>query len=194
MGRFPDAADPFALGAAIPLSIGFIPVLLQTTLPFDFRLEGQRLLELRTLPVSSWRAALAVIAMPALLCLTCQALSFLSLNLAGRFRLETVLMVICGYPAIAIGVSAVWNIHHLLFVSNQSCAVGRPNATKAEGALMVLAMAFGVFFPAGFVLKTLSSTPTLAGSSAIVIQYAVDWCLIIVLAHLFERFEGHRAG
>jgi hypothetical protein len=192
MGRFPDAADPFALGAAIPLSIGFIPVLLQTTLPFDFRMEGQRLLELRTLPVSSLRAALAVIAVPALLCLTCQALSFLSLNLAGRFQLETVLMVICGYPSIAIGVSAVWNIHHLLFVSNQSGGVERPNATKAEGALMVLAMAFAIFFPAGFVLKTLSSTPTLAGSVAIAIQYAVDACLVRILAHLFDRFEGHR--
>ena len=59
---------------------------------------------------------------------------------------------------------------------------------------MVLAMAFAIFFPAGLVLKTLSSIPTLAGSAAIAIQYAVDACLIKILAHLFDRFEGHRAG
>jgi hypothetical protein len=189
-GNYPDAENAFATRAAIPLSIGFLPLLLQTTLPFDFRLEGVRVMDLRTLPIAPLQAVLAVLAVPTLVCLACQTLSILALSCFGQFEPMTLAWIVLGYPAICAGVTAVWNLHSLLFSAKAHVHPSESGVNRAEGSMMALGLAAGAFFPAGLVLKLLSNTPGFATATAIGIQYVVDACVIALLAYRFQRLEA----
>src|SRR5439155_1051611 len=82
--------------------LGCLPFLLQRTFPFDFRHDGQHLVNFRTLPVSSFALALAEIAVPTLLCLAFQALGMIVLLIYSRFDLFALIVMLLGFPGVAL--------------------------------------------------------------------------------------------
>jgi len=132
----------------------------------------------------------AALALPTCLCLAFQALSVTALMMLGHFKLSTVLLMLFGYPAIGLGVSAVWNLRCLLAMSTRAADSPSHGASRAEGTLIAVVLVAGFFFPAGFILQRLSSTPVIGGAAAITVQYLLDGCLIWMLARLLDRFEG----
>ena len=105
-------------------------------------------------------------------------------------------MVLLAYPAIAMALNAVWNMHYLLAAAKR--AGGQSQSTTAVGMVLVVALSFLVFYPAGWTavrvarhFTDVSSFSWVAGSG-VAVQYAVDVLLVLLLARLFERFEVTR--
>lgn len=188
-----DLAD-FDMGLAS--FMGFLGFLLQRALPFDFRRDGQHLLGFRTLPISSFQLVAAEIAVPIVLCLAFQALGVLALSCIAGFQWPMLLCLALAYPAIALALNGVWNLHYLLSATKR--AAGRAQSSSAIGVLMIVALSFFIFYPAGWTAVTIGNHLksdqffALAAVAAIAVQYAVDFLLVIILAKLFERFEVSR--
>ncbi len=68
MMRQSGSFDPWAVNGALPLTLAALPLILQTTVPFDFRLDGHQLSQLKVLPFSGIRAVLGIIAVPVGIC------------------------------------------------------------------------------------------------------------------------------
>jgi hypothetical protein len=184
-------AEEFHTGIA--LMFGFLAFLLQRTFPFDFRCDGHHLVGFRTLPVSPFALALAEIAVPTGLCLAFQALGIAALMIYAGFHRATMLLVLLAYPAIALAVNAVWNLQYLLSATQR--ASGRGQSASAAGALMVVALSFLIFFPAGWTsawIFDLNLGFTVAAAGSLAVQYVVDFILVLTLARLFQRFEVSR--
>jgi len=184
-----DVAD-FNKGIAMALSA--LAFFLQWTFSFDFRRDGQHLIGFRALPVSPVALALAEIIVPAAFCLAFQAAGIVMLMFYAHFDWSTLLCVLLTYPAIALALNAVWNLHYLL--SATQCAAGKAKSASAIGTLMVVALSFLVFFPAAWVAVQLGSrfNEKLAFAAGLAIQYLVDFLLVLVLAKLFQRFQVAR--
>jgi hypothetical protein len=203
--------DAMAKGGALPaeeladfdngvvLLLASLAFLLQWAFPFDFRRDGAHLVGFRTLPVPPFALALAEIAVPTAFCLAFQALGIGLLMIYGRFDLPVLALMLFGYPAIAMALNGVWNLHYLLSATKR--AGGRVHSASAVGALMVVALSFMIFFPAGWTavqigdhFVDLGGKPRLAfvAGGFLGIQYAVDVMLVLLLAKLFQRFEVSR--
>ncbi len=182
----------------IAMFLGMLAFFLQRMFPFDFRREGVHLLNLRTLPSSPLAFTLAEISVPTLLCVAAQICGAVPLIIYGSFDWPTLLLVLLGYPAISLALNAVWNLHYLLAATKR--VTGQPSSTSAVGMVMVVALSFLVFFPAGWTTTKianhfLTSEPTLnvlAAGGGLTVQYAVDLLLVLVMARLFQRFEVSR--
>jgi hypothetical protein len=184
-----DAAD-FNKGIAMALSA--LAFFLQWTFSFDFRRDGQHLVGFRTLPVSPVALALAEIVVPAVFCLAFQAAGIVMLMFYAHFDWTTLLCVLLTYPAIALALNAVWNLHYLLSATQR--AAGKAQSASAVGTLMVVALSFLVFFPAAWVGMQLGRRfdEKLAFAAGLAVQYLVDFLLVLVLAKLFQRFQVAR--
>jgi len=185
--------DAEAFQAGIAMMLGFLAFLLQRTFPFDFRCDGHHLVGFRTLPVSPIALALAEIAVPTGLCLVFQGFGIVALVLYSGFHWATLLLVLLAFPAIALAVNAVWNLHYLLAATQR--AGGRGQSTSAAGVLMVVALSFLIFFPAGWTsakLFNLNLGLTVATAGSLAVQYLVDFILVLALARLLQRFEVSR--
>ena len=82
----------------------------------------------------------------------------------------------------------------LLIIRNKTVVRKRPGTTPV-GLLLVVALSFLVFYPAGWaaahVGKYFNDQVGLAvgASTALAIQYVVDAILVLMLAQLYQRFE-----
>ena len=190
----PEVRLTFHLGVAI--FIAMLAFFLQRMLPFDFRRDGHHLVEFRTLPVSPLALALAEVAVPTLLVLASQAVGLVPLLIFARFPWPLLLLLLLGYPAIALGLNSVWNLHYLFTATRQ--AGGRAGAASPVGTLMVVGLSFLVFFPAWWTADQLRHWLTgpsglaIAVGAGLAIQFTVDFMLILALAELFQRFEVSR--
>ncbi len=174
----------------------FLAFLLQRAFPFDFRRDGQHLVNFRTLPISPFALALAEISVPVVLCLGFQAVGIVALMSFARFDWLMFLFMLLAYPAVALALNGVWNIHYLLAAARR--AGGQTESASPVALLMVVVLSFLVFYPAGwsavFVGKHFYSrfAETLAFATGLVVQYLVDFVLLVLLARLFQRFEVSR--
>ena len=185
----PRESAGFHIGIAI--FIGFLAFLLQRTLPFDFRLDGHDLARLRTLPARPLAVVLAEIAVPTGLCLAFQALGVGALVLYARLDPLALLLVVLAYPAIALAVNGIWNLHYLTSAARR--AGGRPQSASAVGTLLVVAVSFLIFYPAGWTAERIFDrhpSIVLAAAGFLGIQYAMDILLLGILATLFRRSES----
>ncbi len=210
MGRF-----AFHLGLAFWIAI--LAPFLQRIFPFDFRRDGRHLLDFRTLPVSPLCLVLAEVAVPVGCVVLCQAVGLVPLLIYARFDWPILLLLIFAYPAIALALNSVWNLHYLLSATRR--AAGHTQSPSAVGTVMVVALSFLVFVPAvwttrllarclaekaGVVLsadglqglsnadawlKFLHFGLPLSGAWALGVQYLVDFLLLLALARLFQRAE-----
>ena len=188
--------DDWAVNGAIPLTLAALPLLLQTALPFDFRLDGPRLAELKNLPFSSFQAVTSVIAVPTLLCVGFQVFSLALLLPFTPFSLGTLMAMLLGFPAVAVGVNAVWNLQYLLFATKHSSGVGKPEKRSTFGALFVLGLAFGVFFPSCWLLHQLVIEQGMSGPMAALISVSIQWLidgfLLLGLARVYSMVREVR--
>jgi hypothetical protein len=179
--------------AGIVLFVALLPFLLQRMFPFDFRADGHHLVGFRTLPVSPFALAFAEIAVPAGLCLAFQAVAIGILMTFGRFEWALLFLMVLVYPAVALAVNGVWNLHYLLDATRR--AAGSAASSSAVGTLMVVALSFLIFLPAGWTAVQIFDTNlgfTLGAVGFVAVQYPVDFLLVLALAKLFQRFEASR--
>ncbi len=201
----------------VGLSLAFLAFILQRMFPFDFRRDGHHLEAFRALPASPLALVMAEVALPVLLVLGCQALGLMPLLIFGQVEWSLLLLFLLGYPAIALALSAVWNVHYVLAARRQ--AGGQARTSTAVGTLMVVALSFLAFAPASWALEylgkraglaqgeqdTLPDSMALWGNSlhngfqlaaggASGVQYLVDILLLLLLARLFGHFEAAREG
>lgn len=178
---------------AMLVLLGFF---LQRAFPFDFRRDGRHLVQFRTLPLSSLAVVLAELAVPTFLCLLFQAVGIVILALLSKFNLLFGLLVLLAFPAVALALNAVWNLHYLLAATRQ--AANRTESVSPVALLMVVALSFLIFYPAGWAAvevgqHTFGPTSEMkAIATWLVIQYTVDAVLVFLLASLFQRFEVAR--
>ena len=147
MGRF-----AFHLGLAFWIAI--LAPFLQRIFPFDFRRDGRHLLDFRTLPMSPLCLVLAEVAVPVGCVLLCQAVGLVPLLIYARFDWPIVLLLIFAYPAIALALNSVWNLHYLLSATRR--AAGHAQSPSAVGTVMVVALSFLVFVPAVWTARFLA--------------------------------------
>ncbi|MEO8426274.1 MAG: putative ABC exporter domain-containing protein [Verrucomicrobiota bacterium] len=191
-----SASDVEGFNMGVALFLVSLAFLLQRTFPFDFRCDGHHIVGFRTLPVSPIALVLAEITVPTVLCLAFQALGIAVLMFYARFDWPTMLLMLLGYPAVALGLNAAWNLHYLL--SATKSAGGQAQSASAVGTLMVVALSFLIFFPAGWTGVQIGQhvegklCVPLAFAGGLVIQYAVDLLLVLTLARVFQRFEVSR--
>jgi hypothetical protein len=197
-GELP-AEDLADFDNGVMLFLASLAFLLQWAFPFDFRRDGAHLVGFRTLPVSPFALVLAEIAVPTAFCLAFQALGIGLLMSYGRFPWSVLALMLFSYPAIALALNGVWNLHYLL--SGTRRAGGRAQSASVVGTLMVVALSFLIFFPAGWTavqignhFVDLGGKPgfALAAGGFLAIQYFVDFLLVLVLAKMFQRFEVSR--
>ncbi len=178
--------------------LGFLAFLLQRSFPFDFRRDGRHLVTFRTLPVTPLGITLAELALPIICCLLFQAAGMSVLMLFARFDWRLILFVLLAFPAVALGLNGVWNAHYLLAATRR--AGGKAESASPITLLMVVALSFLIFYPAGWLALEVGRkvytkySETLAVATWLVTQYLVDFLLILLLARLFQRFELSREG
>ena len=121
--------------------------------------------------------------MPTGLCLAFQALGIAALMIFAGFHWTTMLLGLLAFPAIALAVNAVWNLQYLLSATQR--ASGRGQSASAAGALMIVALSFLIFFPAGWTsawIFDLNLGFTMAAAGSLTVQYLVDFILVLTLA------------
>jgi hypothetical protein len=166
---------------------------LQRPFAFDFRRDGQHLVTFRTLPISPFALALAEISVPTFFCLAFQAVAVLALMLCGRFEWLLLLVMLLGFPAVALALNSVWNLHYLLAATKS--AGGKPKSASSVTVLLVVALSFLIFYPAGWAAVTIGRLvpgpicEPVGITVWLVVQYAVDFYLLLLLAKFFQRFE-----
>jgi hypothetical protein len=191
--------DVTGFDMGIAACLVFLGFLLQWMLPFDFRRDGRHIVGFRTLPVSAFALALAEIAVPTALCLACQAPGVVVLLIYARLDWLLIPLLLLAYPAVALALNGVWNLHYLLSATRR--AGGRAHSPTAVSSLMVVALSFLIFYPAGWTSAWIGDhfagnggqpALALAGAGFLAVQYFVDLMLVLVLAKMLERFEVAR--
>ena len=166
---------------------------LQRAFPFDFRRDGRHLVQFRTLPLSPLAVVIAELSVPTLLCLLFQAGGVVVLGLMSKLDLLFGLLLLLAFPAVALALNGVWNLHYLLAASKH--AGSRQESASPVALLMVVALSFLIFYPAGWAAAEVGqytygpSSELIAIATWLAIQYVVDALLVFLLAGLFNRFE-----
>lgn len=187
-----------AFTTGIALFIGMLGFFLQRMFPFDFRQDGAHLLNFRTLPVSPFGVALAEITVPTALCLLAQGCGVVPLVVWGKFDWPTLVVVVFGFPAVALALNSVWNLHYLVAAARQMAGRG---GSSAVGVLLVVALSFLVLYPAGWATIKVANLFSdhnqslafiFAAAVGLVVQYVIDLLLIGVIGRVFRTFEFSR--
>jgi hypothetical protein len=79
--------------------------LLQRTFPFDFRRDGNHLVDFRTLPITPLGLALAELAVPTVFCLGFQAVGIFLLMVLGHFTWPAAVLSLLSFPAIVLALN-----------------------------------------------------------------------------------------
>jgi len=170
--------------------------LLQRVFPFDFRRDGQHLVGFRTLPISPFALALAEVAVPTIFCLAFQFLGMALLMIASRFDWFPAVVMLLGFPAVALALNGVWNLHYLVAASRR--IGGKAESASPVALLMVVTLSFLIFYPAGWAALKVGHhfwgrfAEPLAVATWLAVQYTVDFFLVLILARMFVRFEVSR--
>lgn len=183
-----------AFSSGIAAFLAMLAFFLQRIFPFDFRRDGHHLLSFRTLPATPLALTLAEIAVPTTLCLAAQACGVIPLIIFGKFDWPTLVFIVLGYPAISLALNSVWNLHYLMAAAKH--AEGQASSS-AVGMVMVVALSFLVFYPAGWTTVKVANhfigdqtlAFTLAAAAGLLVQYSVDLLLLLAMARLFQRVE-----
>ena len=134
--------------------------------------------------------------MPTLLCLGFQAVGIVALVLFAHYSLLMALLSLFLLPAVVLALNGVWNLHYLLAATKR--AGGKAESASPVALLMVVALSFLIFYPAGWAAIYVGKhtfgpySEALAFGVGLAIQYFVDFLLILMLAKLFQRFEVSR--
>jgi hypothetical protein len=174
----------------------FLVFILQRAFPFDFRRDGHHLVGFRTLPVSPLALALAQLTVPTAFCLAFQGLGIVVLMILSGFDWLMVLLMLLAFPAVALALNGVWNLHYLLAATRR--ASGRSATTTPVAMVMVVALSFLIFYPAAWVAVLVGrhtfgpASEPLAFGAFLCVQYTLDFVLILILAKLFRGFEVSR--
>jgi hypothetical protein len=142
------------------------------------------------------------------------------LFLFARFDWPVLLLLVLAYPAVALALNSVWNLHYLLSAGRRSA--GQAESPSAVGTLMVVVLSFLVFLPAMWTMRFItrcvceraglvlfaSGTDDFAsadawlrfvhvglpitGAGTLAVQYAVNLVLLLVLARLFRNVQVFR--
>ncbi|HTL59664.1 MAG TPA: putative ABC exporter domain-containing protein [Candidatus Limnocylindrales bacterium] len=188
----PDETAGFHIGIA--LFLASLILFLQRMVPFDFRRDGHHIVNFRTLPFSSWGIAWAELAVPTAFCLALLAPCIIALVVSSNFSVLTTLLIALAYPAVALALNAVWNIHYLIAATKRAAGQN----VSAVGTLLIVALSFLVFYPAAWATLRIGQLlphnsgiqlPLLTG---LAIQYCIDLGLVLLLARLYNRFEVAR--
>lgn len=170
--------------------------LLQRAFPFDFRRDGNHLVDFRTFPITPFGLALAELTVPSIFCLAFQAVGILLLVLFAHFDWLTALISLLIFPAIVLALNGVWNLHYLLAATKR--AGGNAESASPVALLMVVALSFLIFYPAGWAAVVVGKhtigrySELLAFTTGLAVQYFVNFLLVLMLARLFQRFEVAR--
>jgi hypothetical protein len=133
-----------------------------------------------------------------LFCLTFQAAGIFALMTLGRFEWPLFVLVTLGFPAVALALNAVWNLHYLLAATKR--VGGRGESASPVGMVMVVVLSFLIFYPAGWAAVFVGRHTygwygaPLAFGTWLAVQYLVDFLLVLMLAKLFQRFEVARTA
>ncbi len=190
-----DPMDVLRFHTGVAIFLGSLALVLQRSLPFDFRMDGRHLVGFRTMPISPMAIVLAEITVPTLIYLSFQALGIASLFIYGRFSLAMLGVIGLFYVAVAVGINAIWNTHYLLSSARHISSASPAPSASAAGTLAIVALSFASFFPAGWMAQWLygrRANPIEAAAVFVVIQGIVDVLLIINMARLFRQFEVAR--
>ena len=169
---------------------------LQRALPFDFRRDGNHLVGFRALPISPFGLALAELCVPTVFSFVFQVVGLLALVIFAHFAWTLALLSLLVFPAIALALNGVWNLHYLLAATRR--AGGKAESASPVALLMVVALSFLIFYPAGWTALQVGRhtlgrfSEPLAMGVGLVVQYLVDFLLVLILARLFQRFEVSR--
>ncbi len=208
----------FHIGLAFWIAI--MAPFFQRIFPFDFRRDGQHVFDFRTLPMSPRWLVLAEVAVPVGFVLLCQAIGLVPLLIYARFDWPILLLLLFAYPAVALALNLVWNLHYLLSATRR--AGGQSQSPSAVGTLMVVVLSFLVFIPALWTMRFIARSfceragllltgdgfPSvgsgeawlrflpvglpLTGAGALGVQYLVNFLLLLALARLFQGVEASR--
>jgi hypothetical protein len=111
------------------------------------------------------------------------------------------MFVTLGFPALALALNSVWNLHYLIAATKSIS--GRPGANSAVGIVMVVALSFLVLYPAGWITIKVANlfldrnqpvAFTVAAATGLAVQYGIDLLLIAIMGRLFRTFEFSREG
>ena len=195
-GAPPPTAETNGFHVGVALFLATLTFFLQRMVPFDFRRDGHHLLNFRTLPFGSLGIACAQLAVPTAFCLALQVPCIGALLYYGKFSWLLAVLMPLAYPAVALALNTVWNIHYLVAATQRAAG----QSVSAVGTLMVVALSFMVFYPAGWVaLRIGQHLPEHAGiqlplAAGLLIQYLVDLALLMILARLYHHIEVCREG
>jgi hypothetical protein len=195
-GGWTSQQDAAHFNQGIAMLLACLPFLLQRMLSFDFRRDGDQLIGFRTLPISVLSLTLAELTVPASFCLAGQMLGLLALLVYGQLQWSTIIVMLLAYPAIAVALNGVWNLHYLRSAAKR--LGGEARSASALEALMVVALSFLIFYPAGWAALAIGKhLPERIGvplgvATWLAVQYAVDFLLILLLARLFRDFQVAR--
>lgn len=190
----PPQSETQGFHIGIALFLAGLTFFLQRMVPFDFRRDGHHLSQFRTLPMSAFGIVLAELSVPTAFCLLLQAPCIVALVWYASFPPLILLLLVLAFPAIGIALNSVWNLHYLLAATKRAAG----EDVTAVGTLMIVALSFLVFYPAGWTIfwvgrhlheNTGIQLPLAAG---LAVQYAIDALVILVLGKLFHRSEVTR--
>jgi hypothetical protein len=190
----PPSGETAAFHLGIGLFLATLTFFLQRMVPFDFRRDGHHLLNFRILPFSSLGITCAELAVPTAFCLALQAPCIIALLLYAKFPWLLLLIVPMAFPAIVLALNTVWNMHYLLAATQRASG----QSVSAVGTLMVVALSFLVFYPAGWTgLRVGQYLPNNSGiqlpvGASVFVQYVVDLLLLFILARLYDKLELSR--
>ena len=172
--------------------------LLQRAFPFDFRRDGNHLVEFRALPVSPFALTLAELTVPTVFCFALQMLGLLALVAFAQFDWRTALVMPVYFLAMVLALNGVWNLYYLLAATKR--VGGKKESSSPVALLMVVVLSFLVFYPAGWTAIYVGKHTTgrfseaLAAGAGLAIQFGVNVLLVVLLAKLFERFQVARTS
>jgi hypothetical protein len=195
-GVTPPESEASGFHIGIAMFLAGLTFFLQRMVPFDFRRDGHHLAGFRTLPVTALGLALAELSVPTGFCLALQTPCILALLWFAHFPLLTLLLIVGAYPAVGLALNSVWNLHYLLAAAKRASG----EDITAVGTLIVVALSFLVFYPAGSTMLWLGhhqpehSNIQLPLAAGLAVQYAIDAIMILLLARLFQRAELSRQG
>jgi hypothetical protein len=170
--------------------IGFLGLLLQRTLPFDFRSDGNRIDDLRVLPFSPRSVAMVELAVPILFTLLFQMAAIGFLWLTGMFPSSIIWWSLVAFTAMNTALAGMGNIFHLLY----SAKVGHSQSGGVLGAFLLVALSLSALTPAiGTYIRLARSAPGVpALLGGIGVQCVIDVLVILTLAKVFQRCELSR--
>jgi len=187
----PPGHETSGFHIGIALFLASLTFFLQRMVPFDFRRDGHHLLNFRVLPFSSLGITCAQLAVATAFCLALQAPCIVALLVYGDFPWLLLIMIPLAYPALVLALNIVWNFHYLLAATQR--ASGQNDS--AVGTLIVVALSFLIFYPAGWTgLRLGRYLPDQSGIQlplgvALIVQYGIDLLLLVFLAKLYDRLQ-----